>query len=374
MHDVNLEYINPTLLGLAKKKFSKSYLKSGSLSCQFYSNALILPSKVDEKKYSGCVQHQDGSVIKNTTVHERCRDSYFVQETSADLSNEKVIFIGNFLGVWGHCITDNLKKLWFLKTEQCSQLLSNGWKCVYVTYSDDDVSPNFRHIVECLGLDFSKFKRVTCATKFSEVCVPDNSIVWENDNRYFYSQYTELINSLKLKCSDLNGFDKIYLSRSRFSNYRKEIGEKNVERAFARQGYKIIYPEQYSFEDQLALMQSAKEIVVTEGSCAHNVVFCNSGTKVVILQKSNYFNEYQLFINELAGLQVVYVNAHHSVRVHKKYLFAGPFYICFTKELKSYLKIKFAWPYFLRPSYYLYLFYDSLIVRCFDKLFNLICK
>lgn len=65
-----------------------------------------------------------------------------------DVSNDKVafskaIYLGNFINIWGHCITDNLKRLWFLKTSIGKDMLSQGYKMVCTLLKNNKFNDNF---------------------------------------------------------------------------------------------------------------------------------------------------------------------------------------------------------------------------------------
>ncbi|MDO4497670.1 MAG: hypothetical protein Q4B58_07590, partial [Bacteroidales bacterium] len=67
-----------------------------------------------------CVLNPDGSI----------------EENIASGSDAKVVYLGNMLNIWGHCITDNLKKLWFLKTPEYKELKSQGYTLCCTLHGD----------------------------------------------------------------------------------------------------------------------------------------------------------------------------------------------------------------------------------------------
>jgi capsular polysaccharide biosynthesis protein len=55
-------------------------------------------------------------------------------------------------------------------------------------------------------------------------------------------------------------------------------------------GYKTIFCEDYSFEDQIALFKGVKYIVSPHGAGLSNIVFCGKGTKVLEILSPRYVN------------------------------------------------------------------------------------
>lgn len=134
-------------------------------------------------------------------------------------------------------------------------------------------------------------------------------------------------------------YDKIYFTRTSLDSSR-EYGENKIEQLFAKRGFKIISPEKLSIIEQLQILLNCKEFSTTEGSIAHNVLFLRPDTKVVILRKANYVNSYQLAVNQIAEVNVTYIDAHKSFFCNKKAPYLGPFYLCTTCHVAKYFAIK----------------------------------
>ena len=67
-----------------------------------------------------------------------------------------------------------------------------------------------------------------------------------------------------------------------------------MENVFRKKGFKVFSPEELTVKQQIALLMNCDEFASTEGSCAHNSIFCKPGTKVLILRKADYANSYQI--------------------------------------------------------------------------------
>ena len=63
-----------------------------------------------------------------------------------------------------------------------------------------------------------------------------------------------------------NGFDKVYFSRRKIFQNGREWGENNIERVFYNLGYKTIYPETLSIDEQINILRNCSHFATTEGS------------------------------------------------------------------------------------------------------------
>lgn len=131
--------------------------------------------------------------------------------------------------------------------------------------------------------------------------------------------------------------DKIYFSRTRLHDAR-DFGELAIEHLFANQGYRIVYPETLSFLEQVRMVSCCKTFAATEGSISHNAIFLHQGQQCVVLKKANYTNGYQYMIEHITGADTKYININHSI--HSRSPWEGPFYMCPTSDLYTFLGIK----------------------------------
>jgi len=75
-------------------------------------------------------------------------------------------------------------------------------------------------------------------------------------------------------------FNKIYLSR-RSNKARQITNKKSVEKVFTKFKYEIIYPEDFSFLEQVNIFRSAIHIAGPGGAAFTNLIFCKPATKVL---------------------------------------------------------------------------------------------
>lgn len=343
------------------------------LSFQEFDNAYVLPSKDMWKdgKCLGGVVTTDGQFVESSAWHEgqRC-DKYSFDPTLATVDEHVAIYMGFFFSCWGHAITDNLKKLWFLNTDECKSLLSQGAKLIYIT-TDNKPQPSYvKRLFELAGTNLDSFELITDITRFRKIYVPDNSFIADNGQRYYTKDYVNTIDCIKNRVSKILQQNevfprKIYFTRTHIKSMR-DWGELSIEKAFRKKGYIVIAPEECTVEKQIALLMHCSHFATTEGSISHNVVFCSSATDVAIVRKCNDVNKYQMAMNEVSGVDVTYIDAHNSIMVPEKSPWAGPFYLFINKQLSAYLGVHSSfWPLCLTPSWWLYCHQD-------DKLFKIV--
>jgi len=348
----NLDYVRPKAQKEIEDASSVRRFKSGQLSYKVLHDAYVLPS--DGSNQAGiCTsdkQFISSSSFSGGEQRMVCFGEYKRIEATA-------IYVGCLYSVWGHAFLDNLRRLWFLLSEDGTQFLKNkDVKLIYVNHFQSAPGENFWKLVKRLGLPHERFEVVTEVTQFREIIFPETSFCYA-DNASFYEEHNSLIEKILEDVPDDNRFEKVYFSRACLRNQQwREYGEYKIERIFKELGFCIFCPEKLSLEDQLLLMKNCKEFVAAEGSVAHNSIFCQQGTKVTILRKADYVNDYQLAINEMRSLDILYVDIHHSVPPFPISISIGPFYLYITKELRRLTGVHcLSCPYWLLPSYWWYI-------------------
>lgn len=204
----------------------------------------------------------------------------------------KAIYLGYFLPIWGHCITDNLKKLWFLATPIGKNLISKGYELVCVVHKNRELPENFKVLLQYLDIDLDRIRVIDKEAFFRELVVPQDSL----DSKHRYNMDFKL--TIERICSQIpvwkNPIEKVYFSRSKFrSSHAGDFGEHWVEEAFRKLGYRIYHPETMSLSDQLEILHNCKSFASTDGSSCHNAMFCQPGTECVVITKVPLIIPYQ---------------------------------------------------------------------------------
>ena len=168
--------------------------------------------------------------------------------------------------------------------------------------------------------------------------------------------------------------ERIYFSRTKLKqSWRREAGESQIETVFRKQGFSIVYPENYSLREQISIVHNCNCFASTEGSIAHNSIWCQPETSVTLIRKANCINIWQMVINESSNLNVTYVDAHNSIRTNQQFPMNGPFYMCITPEFERYIgRKRLILPLWLRPSWYIYKYQlqESRLYKKINRMFQ----
>ena len=105
---------------------------------------------------------------------------------------------------------------------------------------------------------------------------------------------------------------KLYVSRSSrdVAQYRDGCqNREELEEFFSAEGYEVVYPERFTFLEQVAMFRDADYIIAEGGSAPHNTLFSRPGTKLIYIsaRMKPENNHWQRRIADLRGLQYRHV-------------------------------------------------------------------
>lgn len=186
-----------------EKYFSKDhYDKTSKLSYKEYYNSYIVNSYMENGHYVGGVYTESLDFVDGTAIRRGIGEvndkSRIVTGSTED---DTVIYIGMLVNVWGHHLTDNIKRLWFFDSDEYKSKYS-GCKLVYVSAegqtSYKDMPLNMRKLLSILGIDENNITPVTDITKFKKIIVPDESFYNDKDEtRFFTKEYKDTVNKIR---------------------------------------------------------------------------------------------------------------------------------------------------------------------------------
>ena len=97
-------------------KLEQNHFSSKNLNFRIFHNATVLPHvDVSGTNGFGGIIDADGNFVDGTFLHRNTGGAYtpnFIVD-----SPETVVYLGMLVSIWGHEITDNLKRAWFFKNE-----------------------------------------------------------------------------------------------------------------------------------------------------------------------------------------------------------------------------------------------------------------
>lgn len=335
---------------------SAIHYDDSKLILETFNNAMIVPGEG--------VFSRTGEYINGTSVHSEWPHDETKPQEYEEL-DDTVIYLGVFHPCWGHCITDNLQRLWIF-LEQIKDEQYKNLSCVYTCLKSRPCLPNnFWQMLEVLGVDRKCLKCLDKTTKFSKVIIPQSCFRLDVSTklRKYTKEYSNLIETIIRRCQmeELGPSRSIYLSRVKWNN-AYERGEIRVQKVFQGLKYEIISPEVLNFKSMVALLSSSKRFASTDGSCAHNAVFCPKDAEVVIVRKASYINGYQPVINEVRDLNVTYIDANCSnILWDKKSPWSGPFFLYVNDNLARYAGVKPSFPFFEYSFFFVYVLYRKIL-------------
>ena len=326
----------------------------------------------------GGVLTSDLRYIDESFIHCTAGKSYPFDVNQVEYVDKTVVYIGLFHSIWGHCITDNLKHLWFMLDNKYNYL--QDYDFVYLTLFDDptNLPENLCKILNKIGITRDKIITVNTVTQFKSIILPDQCFKLNGilKQRQYTKEYISLIDKI---CEGIEPGkdDKIYFTRSALKNKRDYgDGEKKIDKMLERIGYKVYSPENLTFEEQISLLKGCSVFVSTDGSISHNAIFLKEGATLVILRKAKYQNGYQAAINKIRDFDVVYIDTHKSVMNNKEKPWEGPFFLYPNKKFCTYFNIKYAgFPYISFFSYVIHpicIKLVSLIKRAIKKVLKIL--
>lgn len=358
---LEMRYVEPRLRTKTMESERVCYCVERELGFQAYRNAVVYPG-VSRKGYGGVVDSA-GVCVPNTSVTADCAQLGANPDCIPIDSDESVVYLGMMFGCWGHCITDCLQRFWVFG-EGGIHSAARGKKFVYtVTDWRRGLPKSFFDLLGILGVNKDQLTLIEQPTRFKEVIIPDSCFY--HNLKSGLLEYTKDYASLigRLRVPGLVATRKIYFSRRNWTG-SQSFGEERFESLFNARGYEIVYPEQLTFDEQRRLLSETKELVSTEGSLAHNALFMSKGARVVIIRKARYVNHYQPVVNEIAGIEPIYIDANmsHLLFVRNR-PWIGPFFLYVNSRLASFLGCKPSFPVFT------YLRYVAFYLRVKSKAF-----
>ena len=269
--------------------------------------------------------------------------AYPFDVSDVDYIDRTVVYVGMFHTVWGHCITDNLKHLWFTLDGSHHDLCYQDLVYLVMSKSPADLPDNFWKILDRLGIEKERMMTVDRVTRFKSILIPDQCFMLNGElgHRQFTKEYTALIDRLSAGIEPA-AYERLYFTRTAFRSHKDlGSGEKRMERMLASIGYEIVCPESLALEEQISLLKGCSIFVSTDGSASHNAVFLKEDATAVIVRKAGYQNGYQAAINKLKRINVVYIDSHKSVMCSRRMPWDGPFFVYPNRRFCSYFGIRY---------------------------------
>lgn len=331
------------------------------LSYKRYEDVTILPYKVQQKplRFLGGIQDHQGQFILSSGWDPVHSGAYDVDHSIEKAHVDKAIYIGVLYHVWGHCLMEDISRLWFLKTEEGRRLLEEGYRVVYCGLRNQTPPQHVRELFLLAGFDILDFVQITCVTSCSKIVIPDKSLIRKDDSYYYTKEFASIIHTIRDNVPEIP-CDKIYFSR-KGPKVAKDYGEDAIIALLEDKGFRIIEPTTLSVKEQIGLVKGCQVFAATEGSISHIAIFARPGTHHMLLRKEwRNLISYTGVVNHLADLDVAYIDANHTTHVKDlRQEYSGPFYLCVNRFLERYFHEKLPHtPRWLDPEWHQYFLQD----------------
>ena len=310
------------------EKLFENHFSDNKLGFKVIENGTILPSKSDLGSYkkAGGIVDENGNFISSSFVHGGVDGSYIPEEKIA-YDSETVIYLGMFTHVWGHCLTDNIKRIWFLKSDLYREFFKNC-KIVYLTLWNG-INKSFAKMLEILDINIENLCEIKQPSKFQKIILPDESFFSSSNETYFYTEeYMKTVDKI-LHFAEKN-FIPFKQKKFYFFHGRNQFGEEKIAQYFHSKGYDIIQPEKFSFEEQLNIFFNCESFASSLGSISHNTIFCKNNIEAIFIPRYPVLNSYQKAINQMKNLKVFYIDSTVSAL---SLAYFGPYCYIISEEL-----------------------------------------
>lgn len=338
---INLDYLYNK--DAAKDYFGKDYFVDKKLGYQILRQGKIVPhiksERADYWGVSGVIDNQGCFHRGINTMREM--NLNVSSKTEIKKRNETVIYLGTFAPAWGHDLTINLRRLWFLNSDAFKSEFKHcpivytpwhkkGWYREGYHYVSQ--KKNFPRLLEIVGIDPNALQPVEQLTEFENVIVPDDSFFHNGLRTFsFTPEYRETIDRMRdfaLKNRKPTASKKVYLFYG-----RHQTGEERLASYFRTKGYAKVLPESLSLDEQLNLLINCDSFASTLGSCSHNSLFLRDNAQAILIPRAaNAFTTYQQTLGEVHPLNTTYIDSSLSIfgELHESYCFI------LSKQLKEF--------------------------------------
>lgn len=284
----------------------------------------------------GGIADIDGRFVPMSAMHgENGSQSmglvYSFEKGNCQRLSGEYLYLGFFIKHWGHFIIDSSTRLYFA-------LKNPDIKCFFILRKGQNIDPfppQINRALELMGVR-DRITFINEPTQIERIIVPEQSYVSQS----YYSQ--EYINTFNVMSNNINptcvtSSPKIFFSRSNFNKYRKcEIGNELLDELFTSDGYKIIYPELESLDNQIFYLNCCREWATVAGSLVHNLMLAMVPPKTKIVNKSSYINLEDMDTCKIKGILPKYLDFYISRSPTHHYW--GPFIFFPNHNMLLYIK------------------------------------
>lgn len=183
-------------------------------------------------------------------------------------------FTDNWSGNYFHWISDALPRLFAIREK-----IVNGTLLLPASYQDKE------NIISSLSpFVFKEVKFVSNIIRCKTLYIPTHTAPTGNYNEILIRGLRNFYTDFYCKTSSESIGDKVYISRSK-AQKRKIKNEEECLVVLKEYGFKVVYFEDCSFEQQVKIALNARYLISNHGAGLTNMLFMKSGSSVFELRK-----------------------------------------------------------------------------------------
>lgn len=285
-------------------------LRTDPLQVTVVDDGLVLPSEFVSQAarptHRGGVVTHWGEIVPSANLYRDGGKLAFggtnqIPVPESRVSAEEVIYLG-----WcqhhhfGHFLLETLARAWY------TLVADPSLRVVLLPHVRLAFSPMIWRMLELLDIPEERVLLVTEPTRFSRIYVPDVAYellgsAHEEAIRPF-AQMTERV--LGGAARDVSS-QPVYLSQGGMLDLHKiAAGERDLEAELRERGYRIVYPEMISIDEQIRVFNEHTDYVGIPGPVFHSVLFSRQRPTLHLLAGKHLPRDYQT-TPALAGASVV---------------------------------------------------------------------
>ncbi len=298
---------------------------------------------VDVADVSGVVYDATGNLCDASITHRFGGHMHISKfKTTHNFIDETVVFAGGgyIFSHFGHFLLEGLGRLYPALGAKYKNV-----KFVFVVGRKTKSLPAFvMKFLYGLGIGPDRIILINNTTRFRGVYVPPQGAVI---TQYISPIMNKVFDKIARNMGNekIKTYDKIYLSRGKMNDGRT-FGEKSIEKIFAKNGYKIIYPETLPLSHQITLARNCKYMAGTAGTALHLALFMRAHGTVIQIKRNSLLGDSAEIQNDICvarKLNFTYIDGSIE-RVPSTHFTAQPQILGITPELEQFFadnKFKF---------------------------------
>lgn len=314
-------------------------VESGKMVVSYVEDAVVLPvRRCDNPEFDfglGGVVDSHGRYVPESASRELVGGGYEPAQLP-DAELKTVVYCGYFQFHWGHFLMQSCNRLWYA-LDAARDVDEYVFAVDEGSAPPDIVGTNYEEFFRLLGIA-GKVRFVSSPQPYFRIIIPQESFAI---TRFIRRGFADLFNGIRERAASggeaRRPGGRILLGRSSFAKAaRMEMGLREIEEHFGRNGYEVVYPERMSLAALIQLMSSASEIVTFSGSLAHNLVFAPPGARITVIERYPYVNYFQTAVELAFGFRITYVDANAFICPVSPGL--GPFIYCTNRYFDEYCR------------------------------------